>query len=201
MFGFSQALRGLTDESSFANLVLVVAIVAYLAQLLLDPSNIRMEGFFGLLGPGPCPSFLLGESGSAPVAALGRWWTILSAGLLHGGLIHIGFNMMWVRQLGPNVARTFGVGRSAILFVVSSAVGFAMTSGISWVGLTTSLGSFLPNALDGARYTLGASAAIFGWIGALIYFGKRSGQTEMARQLLMSFALPLSCAASCTGSR
>ena len=36
-----------------------------------------------------------------PVFGLGRWWTVLSAGWLHGGLLHILFNMMGVRQLAP----------------------------------------------------------------------------------------------------
>ncbi len=39
-----------------------------------------------------------------PVFGIGRWWTVLSAGWLHGGLLHILFNMMAVRQLAPAIA-------------------------------------------------------------------------------------------------
>ena len=40
----------------------------------------------------------------------GRWWTILSAAWLHGGVLHILFNMLWVRQLGPATADIYGPG-------------------------------------------------------------------------------------------
>ena len=54
--------------------------------------------------------FLLGASGGIPVFGYGRWWTMLSASWLHGSLLHIIFNMMWVRDLGPVVADMFGPG-------------------------------------------------------------------------------------------
>ena len=45
-----------------------------------------------------------------PVFGLGSWWTVLSATWLHGGLLHILFNMMWVRDLGPATADIIGPG-------------------------------------------------------------------------------------------
>ena len=48
----------------------------------------------------------------------GRWWTVLSAGWLHGGALHILFNMMWVRQLGPAVEDMYGGARMVIIYTI-----------------------------------------------------------------------------------
>ena len=47
-------------------------------------------------------------SGADPVFRLGMWWTVLSAGWLHGSALHILFNMMVVRQIGPVTADIYG---------------------------------------------------------------------------------------------
>ena len=54
--------------------------------------------------------FRFGASGAIPVFRFDRWWTIFSAGWLHGGLLHIFFNMLWVRQLAPETAELYGAG-------------------------------------------------------------------------------------------
>src|SRR5438067_5962444 len=51
-------------------------------------------GMFNILAPSVQSMFLLGASGAAPIFGYGRWWTVLSAGWLHGSLLHIVFNMM-----------------------------------------------------------------------------------------------------------
>ena len=71
---------------------------------------------------------MFGASGAIPVFGYGRWWTILSAGWLHGGALHILFNMMWVRQIGPAVADIYGAGRMVIIYTVSCATGFLLSS-------------------------------------------------------------------------
>jgi len=57
-------------------------------------------------------------------------WKFLSACFLHGDIVHILFNMMWIITLGPLMERGLGTAKT-ILFVV--AVGFvssAMATGI-----------------------------------------------------------------------
>jgi hypothetical protein len=92
------------------------------------------------------------------VFGYGRWWTVFSAGWLHGSLLHIVFNMMWIRDLGPVVADVFGAGRMVIIYTVAGVTGFLMSSSAV----------FLPPLplLRGAQLTLGASAPIFGLLGA-----------------------------------
>ena len=119
--------------------------------------------------------FLLGASGAWPVFLMGRWWTVLSASWLHGGLLHILFNMMWVRQLAPAVAELYGPGRMIIIYTVAGAVGFALSS------MAGAYLGFLP-FLQGAQFTVGASAAIFGLLGALVYYGRRTGSNVVHSQ-------------------
>ena len=105
----------------------------------------------------------------------GRWWTVLSASWLHGGLLHILFNMMWIRQLAPAVAELYGPGpdghhlhgrgRRRLRADVDRRR-------VLW---------FLP-FLQGAPFTVGASAAIFGLLGALVYYGRRTARTSCTRR-------------------
>ena len=102
-----------------------------------------------------------------------RWWTVLSAGWLHAGLLHIFFNMFAARQLAPAVADLYGPGRMVIIYVAAGVVGFTLSS---------VAGAFLPPLfiLRGAQVTAGASASISGLIGAILAYGHRSG-SGMAR--------------------
>ena len=63
-----------------------------------------------------------------PVFGYGRWWTVLSANWLHGSLLHISFNMMWVRDLAPVVADMYGPGRMVIIYTVAGVCGFLLSS-------------------------------------------------------------------------
>jgi rhomboid protease GluP len=93
--------------------------------------------------------------------------------------------MLWVRQLGPATADVYGGGRMIIIYTVASAVGFAVSS------LAGLLLGWLPIPfLRGAHLTLGASAPIFGLLGALVYYGRRGG-SSMIRSEAMGYALTL----------
>ena len=100
----------------------------------------------------------------------GRWWTVLSAAWLHGSLLHILFNMLWVRQIAPGTAELYGAGRMVIIYTVAGVCGFFLSS------LAGAYLGFMPFAfLRGARLTIGASASIFGLFGALVHYGRRTG--------------------------
>ena len=83
---------------------------------------------FSLLGPGSRSLFLFGASGAIPVFAYNRWWTVLSAGWLHGGALHILFNIMWIRQLGPAVGDMYGAARMIIIYTIAGVAGFLLSS-------------------------------------------------------------------------
>ena len=178
LWGFAPAIRRLGHDAGFVPFVTAFCIVMYGLSLLLSGPNITtMGGALDFLVPYQPVLALLGSSGYIPVLGYGRWWTIFSASWLHGGALHILFNMMWVRQLAPEVAELYGPGRMVIIYTVAGAAGFLVTSVIG-VFL-----SFLP-FLQPAPWTVGASAAIFGLLGALVHYGRRSGSRVIHSQAL-----------------
>jgi rhomboid protease GluP len=108
---------------------------------------------------------------------------VLSAGWLHGSLLHIIFNMMWVRDLGPVVADMYGAGRMVIIYTVAGVSGFLLSS-FAYAYLR-----HLP-FLSGAGFTVGASASVFGFLGALVYYGRRTG-SSLVRSEAIRYALIL----------
>jgi len=178
LWGFAPAVRRLGNDVGFVPFVTGMCIVMYGLSLLLSGTNILVVGgLMDFLAPNQQSLFLLGASGAWPVFLGGRWWTVLSASWLHGGLLHILFNMMWVRQLAPAVAELYGPGRMIIIYTVAGAVGFALSS------IAGAYLYFLP-FLQGAQFTVGASAAIFGLLGALVYYGRRTGSNVVHSQAL-----------------
>ena len=160
----------------FEWVVIVVCTIFFLASLALDPSNIGRGGLLGFLAPSPRSLLILGGSGALPMFGLGRWWSVLSATWLHGGLLHILFNMLWVRQLAPPVARVFGTARTVLIYVAAGALGFLLSS------VAGAYLGFMPSFLQGATLTIGASASIFGLLGALVHFGRHHGFSAAAQQ-------------------
>jgi rhomboid protease GluP len=181
LFGFGPALRRLGGELGLANLLLGACGVLYVVSLLISRSTGGGGGggggMFGMLSPSWPALFVLGGSGAEPVFLYGRWWTVLSAGWLHGGLLHIGFNMMWVRDLAPAVGRLYGSGRLVLIYLAGGVSGFLVSSTVALVA------PWLPYFLHGGVRTIGASASLFGLFGALICYGQRTGQSGMRRMV------------------
>lgn len=184
LWGFAPAIRRLGHDLGFVPFVTGVSVVAYGLSLLASGPNIGVTGgIFGLLAPDSCSLLQFGASGAVPVYLLHRWWTVLSAAWLHGSLLHIFFNVLWIRQLGPAVAELYGPGRMVIIYTVAAIVGFLASSS---AGMFL---RFMPAILRGAGLTVGASAPIFGLLGALVYYGRRGG-SSMVRAQAWSWAIP-----------
>jgi len=114
-----------------------------------------------LWGLGGAPQYRLGMS--VPMQLLlvnGEWWRLVTAMFLHGGLIHIGFNMMALMQLGPAIEELYGSGRYLFLYTVTGAFGF------------------LASAFTG-HLSLGASGAILGLVGAMLAVTNKRGGASM----------------------
>lgn len=177
LWGFAPLLRRLGEDLGFSKLVIVSCTVLYVVSLVLNPPEALSGGFLGFLAPQGTSLFLLGASGGIPVFGWGRWWTVLSAAWLHGSLLHILFNMLWVRQLVPAVSELYGAGRMIMIYTMASVVGFFVSS------FAGAFFTVLPLFLSGATgITIGASASIFGLLGALVYYGRRTGSSMVGRQ-------------------
>jgi len=140
-------------------------IALYVLSLVLQPEAIfQFRGLFSILSPGTRALYQLGMTGGLAWQE-GWWWTLLTAIYLHGGILHIFFNLMWVRNLGPSVTDVFGPGRAFVIFSISGAVGFLVS-----------------NVATG-HPTVGASGSIFGLLAALIVYGRRTGASMLTAQL------------------
>jgi rhomboid protease GluP len=171
LYGLTPRLQRLFGRRLDLDSVIFGACVTlYVLSLALQPSAIfQMRGhglgaLFGILSPDTHALYQLGMTGGLAWQQ-GWWWTIFSAIYLHGGLLHIFFNLMWIRQLGPNVTEVYGPARSFIIFTVAGATGF----------LASDLLSSAP--------TIGASGSIFGLLAALIVYGRRRGISVLSAQL------------------
>ena len=184
LWGFGRALRELGNDLGFATLVIYGCVVLYAATLLLSMligQGIEMRSPLSMLGPSPVALLAFGASGSQPVFGYGRWWTVLSAGWLHGGILHILFNMIALRQLAPPTADIYGAARMVIIYVLGGASGFIFS---------TLAGVIMPPLpfIGAGGFTIGASAPIFGLLGGLMYYSRRGGSSLM-RSAVMGYVM------------
>jgi len=112
---------------------------------------------WGLMGP---PQDRLGASYPLLIFFRNEWWRVVTAMFLHGGLIHIGFNMSALLQLGPALEELYGSGRYLFLYTVTGAFGFVASA-------------FLGN------HSLGASGALLGLVGAMLAITTKRGGSSM----------------------
>jgi rhomboid protease GluP len=191
LWGFGPMLRAFGNDLGFVSLVVYGCSALYIISLALTVAfggNIMGSGNpFTIMSPHSQILELLGSSGAVPAVIYNRWWTIFSASWLHAGVLHVLFNMLWVRQLGPVTADIYGPGRMIIIYTLAGAVGFTLSSLAGYY--TLRMGMPIP-FLRGAAYTVGASAAIFGLLGALVHYGRRAG-SSIVRTEAMGYALTL----------
>ena len=110
-----------------------------------------------------------------PLTVSGQWWRLLTCVFIHGGLLHIAFNMWCLWDLGGLAESVYGHWTFAAVYLIS--------------GLAASLASVAWNPMI---LSVGASGAIFGIAGALIasfYLGEfslpRAAMTGMLRSVVM----------------
>ncbi|MFC0473529.1 rhomboid family intramembrane serine protease [Halalkalibacter kiskunsagensis] len=119
-----------------------------------------------------------------PLIIAGEWWRLLSAMFLHITFLHLFMNSIALFYLGGAVERMYGTSRFLIIYFLA--------------GLTGSIASFAFNE----QVAAGASGAIFGCFGALLYFGTiykklffrtmgKSVLTILAINLVFGFVVPM----------
>jgi rhomboid protease GluP len=151
-------ISAISDGDQLVTMIIAVNVIMFILSIIIDP---KLESFnfspFQFLSPSDLSLEVLGATGTHPVFQLHRWWSLLAANYLHGGLLHIVFNMLAFRQLAPLVIREFGINRTIILYTLGGVGGFFLSS------------------IAGVQLTIGASAALCSLIGALLYYGKSRG--------------------------
>ncbi|MBQ6841042.1 MAG: rhomboid family intramembrane serine protease [Bacilli bacterium] len=85
----------------------------------------------------------------------GEVYRLITYAFLHGGLEHIICNMYSLFVIGPQIESKFGKGRFLTIYLISAVVGGLLSAGFT------------------EYVSVGASGAIFGLLGAMLYFGYR----------------------------
>jgi membrane associated rhomboid family serine protease len=166
-----------TANPALTSIVLIATnLGVWLSILATGWQNSSLPYRLALLPTGQCESVNdpgsyysgLGSERLCDQVADGRWidgvsegayWQLITSGFAHVEVWHIGFNMLALWFLGPQLEMVLGRTRYLALYLLSLLSGSAL---VYWL------------AGDGSA-TLGASGAIFGLLGALLVVAYKVG--------------------------
>lgn len=144
---------------SFGYLTVAFIVVCVAVQLYQQTLPPRAEQQF-VLGYGAIPAVLFGYAGLPPeLERLPPWMTLITSMFLHGGLMHLIGNMVFLWVLGDNVEDALGHLRYLVFYVVTgiaAALSHAVIEPASQVPM------------------IGASGAISGVMGAYLVLHPRA---------------------------
>jgi membrane associated rhomboid family serine protease len=154
-----------TDASVTSGVLIALNVAVWIAiqatgggaSRLLDWLMLRTQALCDVPGPGAADvsRSVCDQAGGTylPGAVDGAYWQLLTSTFTHVEVLHIGFNMLALWVLGPQLELAIGRLRFLAIYFIS---GFAASAMVLWFG---------PEFTTGG--TLGASGAIFGVMGAL----------------------------------
>jgi len=163
-------LGGLIPHARFTTVViLLINFGLYAAMAIHSMQSSRGGGGMNL------DLYTLAEFGAkyGPLIRGGEWWRLITAGFLHGGVLHILMNSWVLFDLGVQVEETYGTSRYLFIYVFTTITGF------------------YASYLWSPTLSIGSSAGIFGLIGAMIAMGvrERSAYGAAVRSLYMRWAM------------
>jgi rhomboid protease GluP len=114
-----------------------------------------------------------------PAIQAGEFYRLVTAMFLHAGLIHIGFNMWVLMDIGPVVEEVYGSARFLFLYTATGIMGYVLSA----------FTPFRPHPALG----VGASGAILGLVGLMIAITTRRAGSAMhaLRSRLISWVVSI----------
>jgi rhomboid protease GluP len=178
-FSLAAISKGLSrffgGRAPVTTVLLIANLIMFAVSWMATAAQGQGGGLSILWGMGGESLYRLGESFPYAIFLMHQWYRLVTAMFLHGGLIHIGFNLMVLMDIGPVVEEVYGSARFLFLYLVTGVAGF------------------LFSALLGGHPSVGASAPILGLIGLLIAMTtKRSGaHMQQLRSRLVSWVVSI----------
>jgi rhomboid protease GluP len=163
-------LLGFIPHARFTTVTLLTLNFGlYLAMMIASMRGGNNEVAFDIDGR---TLFNFGAKLSQAVFA-GQWWRLITAGFLHGGLLHIMMNSWALFDLGAQVEEIYGTSRLIVFYFVATFFGF------------------FASTLWSPSLSVGSSAGLFGLIGAMIALGvkHRSALGEAIRAMYVRWAM------------
>ncbi|MCE7080687.1 rhomboid family intramembrane serine protease [Streptomyces sp. ST2-7A] len=138
------------DRRLVTKILLGINLVVFIGVLGAGTPLVRDLAMLGYARAGAWDTSTIG-------VAAGEWYRLLTSAFLHQQFWHIGFNMLALWFLGPNLEAALGRARFLTLYLLSALAGSTLSYLLS-----------APNQLS-----LGASGAIFGLFGAMAVLLRR----------------------------
>jgi rhomboid protease GluP len=133
-------------------IILVINAGLFLATAIFSQQAGTGGGFMAIDGQ---TLLEFGAKYRAAILGYGQWWRLVTAGFLHGGLLHIAMNSWVLFDVGAQVEEVYGAARLIVIYFIANAFGFLLST-------------FWNSSLS-----VGASAGIMGLLGAMIALGVR----------------------------
>jgi len=156
-------MGGFIPHARFVTMIILTINAGLFLATVLASQRAGHEGAFMNVDGQTLIEF--GAKYRVAILRYGQWWRLVTAGFLHGGLLHIGMNSWVLFDLGAQVEEVYGGSRLIVFYFLATALGF----------LTSTL---LSNSIS-----VGASAGIMGLIGAMIALGVRRQNTSSGAAL------------------
>lgn len=195
MAAMSRSLsKYLPSQSPVTYLILAACCILYGISLLLAirfgfPVLPQGGGMSALFGIGSIPSqILLSLGASLPLPYnLAQPWRLITACFLHGSLLHIGFNMWVLIDLGPTIEEVYGSARYFFIYMACGIGGYVLSSSSLYIGILRAL------HLATTGVAIGASGAIVGLIGLLLgmTYGRRGAGMQQLRSQVFRWIIYL----------
>ncbi len=161
-----QLIRNIWEPAELVRFLLTANIVMYLTSLFFAPGTVSYDlNPMVFLSPGTGVLFKLGASGTLPVFAEDRWWTLITANYLHGSLLHLLFNVSALRAVGKINIEIYAPSRFFLIYCLGGIFSMAVSS------------------LAGIPLTLGASGAVCALIGSMSYDEWRASKGNLKKRI------------------
>ena len=176
----SRSLGGIFKSDAPVTYVILLVTCALFGFSLM--ATIRAAGEFtppsggigGLFNLGAISGSILNRLGaSLPLPYdLHEPWRLIMAVFLHGSILHIGFNMWVIMDVGPQIEELYGSARYLFIYVFTGAFGYLVSSFFG-------------------RFSVGASGSLLGLIGVLLALttGRHTAGMQMLRSQLIRWLI------------
>jgi len=145
------AMGGLIPAARFVTiLIMLINSGLYAATVIHSMNSGNNAAFSDIDGR---TLFDFGGKYSQAILFGGQYWRLITAGFLHAGIIHFLMNTWVLFDLGANTEEAFGASRMVVIYFVATVCGFLLST---WWTMAPSVG---------------ASAGIYGLLGAMVAYG------------------------------
>ncbi len=160
-------LGGILPATRFLTMLLLIVNSGFYVATILYSSN---AGNPNALMNIDSRTLVIFGAKYGPFIAAGQWWRLVTAGFLHGGIMHILFNSYSLMNVGAHVEEMYGMSRMAVIYLVATITGFGLSY---WWSPVTSIG---------------ASAGVFGLLGAMLAWGIQWRRTSYGAEVKSQYS-------------